>query len=125
MSLQAALPGDVLMKEEYLATARRLASLLFGGPQREDGRGCPFCGSDVVRIEAEALVCTLCDGRFRLEGGTITRIEPGRPLGSLPAIEAHRTWLREMKERFVAERRERIALIKPYRATGTWAKPGR
>ena len=126
VSLQAALPGDVVSQKGHLRTAARLAHLLMtDGAMRRNTRSCPFCGNDIVRMRTSDFICTLCHGSFHLnERGTPIKGEHGWDVGNIEFVRAHREWLKGMKARFLARRRDIAARTLPYKDIGKWIIPG-
>jgi multimeric flavodoxin WrbA len=125
VNLQAALPGDILATKRHIDTAARLGKLLFGEKRRrKEGRTCPFCGMDIIRVRRADFICTLCHGSFLLDQqGRAVKGRPGWDVGSAEFVRSHREWLKGMKERFLANRKELIALSLPYRDVGQWIEP--
>lgn len=124
VQLQCALPGDVLKDPSHLRTAGRLAPMVFGRkPQRRTAEGCPFCGNDIVRMVKGGFICTLCHGRFSFEEGRAVKREEGWPIGQPRFIEEHTAWLKGMKDRFLAEKKELLRLSLPYKDMGSWLSP--
>lgn len=125
VNLQAALPGEWLATKTRKETAARLGKLLFAQKVgRKGSRACPFCGNDIVRMRKEDFLCTLCHGSFYLDGqGGAVKGQPGWDVGSMEFVRSHREWLKGMKERFLATRKELLALSLPYKDVGTWVAP--
>jgi NAD(P)H-dependent FMN reductase len=125
ISLQAALPGDVLKNRRHLRTAARLANLLFTDEtMRRNTRSCPFCGNDIVQMRRNDFMCTLCHGSFHLnEKGTPTRDRQGWDVGDIEFVRSHREWLKGMKARFLANKREIVSRALPYKDIGRWVEP--
>ena len=125
VNLQAALPGEWLATKSRKETAVRLGKLLFEKKGRQrTGRGCPFCGSDIVRMRKTDFLCTLCHGSFSFDAtGRAKKGRPGWDVGSIEFVRSHREWLKGMKERFLASRRKLAALSLPYKETGVWIEP--
>jgi len=125
VSLKAALPGEVLATKRNLEWASRLGQILFSKEKRRrEGRSCPFCGNDIIRMRRRDFVCTLCHGSFSLdEGGLPVKGSPGWDVGSIEFVRSHREWLKGMKERFLAERKELLRLALPYGDIGQWVEP--
>ena len=75
-------------------------------------------------MREEDFLCTLCHGSFHLDTpGTAVKGQPGWDVGSLEFVRSHREWLKGMKERFLATRKELLALSFPYKNVGTWVEP--
>jgi multimeric flavodoxin WrbA len=125
INLQAALPGDAVGHKGHLRSAARLANLLIaGGKMRRSRRSCPFCGNNIVQMRTDDFICTLCHGSFDLdESGTPIKGESGWNVGNIEFVRAHREWLKGMKARFLARRREIAARTLPYKDIGNWIVP--
>lgn len=124
VQLQCALPGQVLKNERHRRTAARLAPLLFGKKRARRADGCPFCGNDIVRMAKSSLICTLCHGRFSIDtDGLAIKQKEGWPIGQLRFIEEHTEWLKGMKDRFLAEKKDLLRSSLPYKEMGTWLTP--
>jgi NAD(P)H-dependent FMN reductase len=125
VSLRAALPGDVIGHKGHLRAAARLANLLIaGGRMRRSTRSCPFCGNNILQMRPDDFICTLCHGSFHLnESGTPIKGEIGWDVGNIEFLRAHREWLKSMKARFLASRREIAARTLPYKDIGNWIAP--
>ena len=124
VQLQCALPGEVLKNERHRRTAARLAPLLFGKKQARLAGGCPFCGNDIVRMVKNGLICTLCHGRFSMDNdGLPIKQKEGWPIGQPRFIKEHTEWLKGMKDRFLAEKKDLLRLSLPYKEMGTWLTP--
>jgi len=119
------LPGEWLATKTGRETAARLGKLLFGQKgRRKESRACPFCGNDIVRVRKEDFLCTVCHGSFHLDGqGRAVKGQPGWDVGSMEFVRSHREWLKAMKVRFLAKRRELVALSLPYKDIGKWVEP--
>ena len=125
VSLRAALPGEILATKRHLECASRLGKLLFKeGKRRKESRACPFCGNDIIRMRRRDYVCTLCHGSFSLDGGGApVKGSPGWDVGNIEFVRAHREWLKGMKERFLANKKELLRLALPYKDVGRWIEP--
>ena len=44
-------------------------------------------------------------------------------MSNVKFIEDHRVWLKGMKERFLAARKEIVKLTQPYKEMGRWVEP--
>jgi NAD(P)H-dependent FMN reductase len=121
--LHCALPGEVLKNQVHRRTAARLAPLLFGKRRPKRAGGCPFCGNDIVRMVKGAFICTLCHGRFSIEDGRTTRQKEGWPIGQPRFIGEHTEWLKGVKDRFLAEKKDLLRLSLPYKEMGSWLTP--
>lgn len=125
VNLKAALPGEWLAHKTQKETAARLGRLLFEKTgRRRAGRACPFCGNDIVHMRKNDFLCTVCHGSFSLEGhGRVVKGQPGWDVGSPDFVRSHREWLKGMKERFLATRKELLRLSMPYKDRGNWIAP--
>jgi multimeric flavodoxin WrbA len=125
INLMAALPGEWLGMKAPGRTAARVAGLLFGTKGRKrESRSCPFCGNDIVRMRKEDFLCTVCNGSFSLDGqGRAVKGQAGWDVGSMEFVRSHREWLKGMKQRFLATRKELLALALPYKDMGEWVEP--
>lgn len=123
IQLRCALPGDVLRNPRHRLAAARLAPLLFGKKRARRDRGCPFCGNDIVRMIKNGFICTLCHGRFSIEEGRGIKEKEGWPIGRPRFVKEHTEWLKGMKERFQAEKKDLLRLSLPYKEIGTWLTP--
>jgi len=125
LTLKAALPGDVLSDKRHLRTAERVGKGLFE-PGRRAGRvrACPFCGNDIVRVRKTDFICTVCHGSFLIDERGATRGASGWDVGDIGFVRDHREWLKGMKARFMAKRKEIVRLTLPYKDMGRWVKPG-
>lgn len=126
--LYAALPGELLFSEAGRAAARRLGAALFGEAARAGGPRCPLCGGDSFRFLGRRRVrCMLCgsDGELGLEAGeAVLDIRRGEhPLHlDEEAARRHEAWLRDMKERLVAEL-PRVRKVREEFRGGDWIRP--
>ena len=123
VGLKAALPGDVLAKN-HLRTAERLGRGLFGpGKAARPGRACPFCGNDIVRVRKTDFICTVCHGSFQIGEKRAVKGTPGWDVGDIGFVRDHREWLKGMRGRFLAARKEIVRLTAPYKEMGRWVGP--
>jgi len=125
-SVEAALPGESIMKESNLVLARQLGMDLFASRRARKERGCPFCGCEIVRVAAEGFICTVCHGSFTVDPlGAFVRSKDGGILGPPEHMLLHRRWLQGMKARFLEKRREIARAVAPYKNVGLWIEPPR
>jgi multimeric flavodoxin WrbA len=125
VNIRAALPGEVLMDRKTEGQALKLAMGMFSDktPARRSGRGCPYCGCEIVRMTGKKFICTLCHGTFRIdEGHRAVPIKDGGMLGDAAHMLLHKEWLRGMKDRFMKKRKEIIRTTLPYKDIGEWLK---
>lgn len=127
LDLQAALPGDVIAHKRHLQTARTCAGLLIGGESfKRPGRSCPFCGNRIIRMRRSDFFCTVCNGSFTIApNGRPIKGKPGWDVSNAEFIREHREWLKGMKERFLARKKEIMARALPYKNIGRWIEPER
>jgi len=124
LNLMAALPGEILMGEEGKQRAKRAAELLFSATSYKNESGCPFCGSEIVRMAQDSLICALCHGHFSIDDkGNKLKIKEGGVFGSLDHMLKHREWLRGMKEKFLRNKKEIVKTIAGYKNLGDWIEP--
>ena len=124
LSIQAALPGEVVMSTVNINKAKKLARMLFSSKTVKKKTGCPFCGCEIVRVVKNDFICTLCHGTFRTDTkGAFLKIKEGGVLGSLEHLLRHKTWLGSMKNKFLAKRKEIMRTIVPYKDIGQWIEP--
>lgn len=128
-----ALPGEIFLQPGGKETAKRLAQALTGGKGKVNPLvpTCPICGGDTFRFLPDGRVrCMLCsnsgsyvwhEGQLRME------TKPGKHSLFLSCDEAkrHAAWLREMKEQFLARRKELKAVTSKYTQIGNWVSPNR
>lgn len=123
MEIKAALPGEVLGGKANKVQAKKAARLLLSGRTSPRGHGCPFCGCEIVRMEAKGFRCALCHGRFTVDGeGKREKIAEGPIFGGLTHRLRHKAWLRGMKERFLESRKENLRRVLHLKEVGTWVK---
>ncbi len=127
LDLRAALPGDVIANKRYLRMAHKCAGLLIGEEQlKKPRRSCPFCGNRIVRMRRKDFFCTVCNGSFKIaENGRPIKGRPGWDTSNTEFIRKHREWLKGMKERYLAHKKEITARILPYKNIGRWTEPGK
>ena len=131
-----ALPGEIFLQGSGREAAKQLAQGLLESeqgstPHDPAGPVCPTCGSDTFRFLPDGgLRCMLCSssGRYEWKEGRL-QIEtwPGEhPLFlSYESVKRHADWLREMKDQFMAKRKELKAVAQGYTQVGTWVRPER
>ena len=124
VSIKAALPGEALMSKVNRERAKKLAGLLFSSKKLRRKYGCPFCGCEIIRIVKSGFICTLCHGSFRVDKkGDFVRIKEGEVLGPPEKMFLHKAWLKNMKKRFLAKRKEIMRTIVRYKNIGEWIEP--
>jgi hypothetical protein len=124
VNLRAALPGEVLADPVNIGLAKRLGQLLFSGRLEKSLDGCPFCGCDIVRMQHDQFVCTLCHGSFTLDArAKPVKGMPGWEIGTVQFIHEHSAWLRGMRDKYMDSRKKLLRLSLPYKDIGTWVEP--
>jgi hypothetical protein len=125
--VKAALPGESLLNPGNLEYARYLGEKIFSAEAYTPGlRECPYCGSDLFRLlPGNKIECPICSiegflqadnipsfpttDKFRFSAGNISEHFDG--------------WVREMKNKFHAEKDQLKRVQKPYRDKDWWIKP--
>jgi multimeric flavodoxin WrbA len=121
LNLKAALPGEIVMAEDGRQKAKQLGELLFSEKSVKNESGCPFCGSEIVRMAEDKFICAFCHGHFSIDDkGKEVKIKEGVLFGSLEQMLNHRQWLRGMKDRFIQNKKEIIRTISGYKNDGEW-----
>ena len=124
VSLKAALPGEVLSDQRNIDLARKLGELIFSDKATKTRTGCPYCGCEIVRLRGKQLICTLCHGSFALDAkGRPVRRKAGWEIGTVKFVREHSAWLRGMRDKYMANRKELLRLSLPYKDIGTWIEP--
>ncbi|MBI5014893.1 MAG: flavodoxin family protein [Deltaproteobacteria bacterium] len=125
-----ALPGEVFSGPGNRAVAAELAASLFAERREDDSPSCPVCGGRTFRfLGAGKVRCMLCSssGTVAADGDELLfhmRTGEHAMFVSLEAAVEHRSWLRGMKEKFLAERTQLKQITGGYVEGGTWVKPG-
>ncbi len=126
-----ALPGEIFLQQGGKETARRLAQALNAGREEPDPAvpACPICRGDTFRFLPDGRVrCMLCsnsgpyvwqEGRLHME----TQVGPHPLFLTFEAARRHADWLRQMKEQFLARRKELKAVTTNYTRMGIWVSP--
>lgn len=131
-----ALPGEIFLSESGKKTAKRLADRLVGKKAGEDQEEaavpvCPSCGGDTFRLLPNGrLRCMLCSasGPYGWKEDKLwIETSPGEhPLfSSYESVKRHADWLREMKDKFMAKRKELKEVCRGYTQVGSWVRPER
>ena len=129
----AALPGEVLLSEQGKEAAKVLAKALIEGPSEHEADSrvprCNLCGGDTFRFLKNGNIrCMVCssEGRYGWKNGTL-QIETvrGEHAVFLTREDAtnHFAFLRGMKDRFIAMRKDLKAAVEEYRDIGEWIRP--
>lgn len=131
-----ALPGEIFLQRGGRETAGQLAEELVKSEQSANRNNtavpvCPTCGGDTFRFLPDGgLRCMLCSSsgtydwkeeRLRID------TKPGdHPLFlSYESVKRHADWLREMKDKFMARRKELKAVTQGHTQVGSWVRPER
>ncbi|HVN97229.1 MAG TPA: flavodoxin family protein [Syntrophorhabdaceae bacterium] len=125
VNIRAALPGEAVMIQSNIKRAKKLGGSLFLPTKRSISKeGCPFCGCEIVRLGKNAVICTLCHGRFKIDRkGSFVKLKDGGMLGPPDHMLLHKAWLRSMKAKFLAKRKQTIQTILRYKDVGEWVSP--
>lgn len=129
----AALPGEVLLSDGGKETAKFLAGALVNGPStpKEDSGipRCRLCGGDTFRfLENGNVRCMICSSQgsygFEKEALHLDTVR-GKHAIFLTYEDAknHFAFLRGMKDKFVAKRKELKEAVEGYRDIGEWISP--
>jgi multimeric flavodoxin WrbA len=127
--LYAALPGEAVLSEANIQTAKELAEALFKPAPASAAQRCPVCGGDTFRLLGNnEIKCMLCSnlGTLDMSSGNptihISRSEHEMFLTRTDLIK-HKDWLIGMKSRFMEKKDDLRAVSMDYREAGTWIKP--
>ncbi|MGD0232978.1 MAG: NAD(P)H-dependent oxidoreductase [Syntrophorhabdales bacterium] len=124
VSLKAALPGEVVSNQRNIDLAKKLGELIFSDKATNTRSGCPYCGCEIVRLHGGQLICTLCHGSFTLDTrGKPVRRKAGWEIGTVNFVREHSAWLKGMRDKYMANRKELLRLSLPYKDVGTWIEP--
>ncbi|RJP24887.1 MAG: hypothetical protein C4529_02000 [Deltaproteobacteria bacterium] len=118
--IRAALPGEVLLSEEAMASASALAlALIDPGPPAAASPSCTECGGTYFKFHGgNRVFCLLCcgegsmiveDGRLRLHVAP-----PSHSWRGKAAMHALGDWLRERRELYFRERSRLKEAVLPY-----------
>lgn len=129
----AALPGEVFLSPEAKNAAHRLAKALIGEiPEQEDDPTvprCNLCGGDTFRFLPNGNVrCMVCssEGTCVFHNNALgIKTERGDHAVFLNKEDAtnHFAFLRGMKDRFVAKRKDLKEAVQEYHDVGEWIRP--
>ena len=129
----AALPGEVFFSDQGKQTAKRLAQALTGEVSTHDADPlvprCPLCGGDTFRFLKNGSVrCMVCssEGTYEWdnEGLRLTTHRGDHVIFlSYEDVTNHFAFLRGMKDKFVAKRKELKAVVQGYADIGEWDTP--
>ncbi len=125
-----ALPGEIFVDSANKSIAAELGRALFAPAPAKNEPSCPLCGGQVFRfLGADRVKCMLCSNTGTLcimeNGRLVFEIQRGGHDLFLTQAEAvrHGQWLRQMKDRFLAQKSTLKKIAAAYRRGGTWIKP--
>lgn len=124
-----ALPGEIFADDANQSIAADLARALFAPASAKSEPACPLCGGQTFRfLDKNRVKCMLCSntGTLYMENcRPVFKIQPGSHDLFLTQEEArqHGQWLRQMKDRFLAQKSTLKKIAAAYRQGGTWIKP--
>ncbi len=117
VELHAALPGEVLNKENVEILRSAATKIKQGIPLEK--RGCPICGNTVLAFRKGKIVCLFCESTLESDKGKLRVLEKGRSfLMSPEGLKEHKAWLMEKKMEFDRKRKEIARLVSPFREKG-------
>ena len=129
LMVYGALPGEIFMKPENLATAEALGRALFQPAPAPEEPCCPLCGSHTFRfLGGNQVRCMLCSNGGTIECVTDTPVftitggDHDLFLKEDDALE-HENWLVGMKDRYLANKDALKEITKSYRKDGVWIRP--
>jgi len=106
--IHATLPGESLLNPENINYAKALGRELFNKPEYHGGnQECPICGSDLFRLlNKNQVECPICGSIGILKNNYSPDFsDSGYDRFSDQEMNEHfKSWLLEMKERFLAEK---------------------
>ena len=124
VNLRAALPGEVVSNPRNIDLAEKLGELIFSEKATRNRKGCPYCGCEIARMHSGQLICTLCHGSFTLDArGKPIEGKAGWEIGTVKFVREHSAWLKSMRDKYMANRKELLRLSLPYKEIGTWVEP--
>ena len=128
--LVGALPGEIVRNERNQEALRRAAKSLFTPEALRPEPGCNLCGGDTFRFLGGGRVrCMHCSNTGTVDYGSgqprfrIEKDEHGIFLTQADA-ERHFEWLKDMKNRYVQNRRLLREIKSTYLGDWHWIKPG-
>jgi multimeric flavodoxin WrbA len=127
--IYGALPGEIFLENEGKETAKRLAEALVSGRGNDiDVPTCPLCKGDTFRFLPDGQIrCMLCSNSGHYEWKE-KRLQCHITLGEHPLFlsyeisKRHFNWLKEMKNTFVAHKKELKAITQQYAQDGIWIR---
>ncbi|MDF2500847.1 MAG: NADPH-dependent reductase [Anaerosporomusa subterranea] len=126
--VRAANPGEVV-QSEILAEARALAGKLVEGSdhscQQQEAHTCQGCGSSLLQITPAGQVrCVMCGmtGQLAVEanGFALTFNPPEHSRFSSHGMAEHGQRLEDIKQEYIARRKDLLALRKQYQEQDEW-----
>jgi multimeric flavodoxin WrbA len=130
--IYGALPGEIFLRNEGKETAKRLAkALIFGEGKDLDVPICPLCGGDTFRfLPNRQIRCMLCSNSGYYEWKE-NNLQYYITLGEHPffltyeGAKKHADLLRDMKNNFLARRKELKIIVQQYNQEVDWIHSGR
>lgn len=129
----AALPGEILLSDDGKQAAKRLAKALIEGPSQHEADSkipkCNLCGGDTFRfLENGNVRCMVCssEGSYCWKNDALEiKTVRGDHAIFLTREDAanHFDFLRGMKDKFSAKRKELKSAVRDYQDIGTWIRP--
>ncbi|MDR3553358.1 MAG: flavodoxin family protein [Syntrophobacteraceae bacterium] len=129
--LYGALPGEIFLTGEGREAAKHLAKALLEQKHSSETSGpvCQLCGGDTFRfLRNGGLRCMLCSsqGDYEWKEGRLqvrTFAGDHSLFLTYEDVRNHAEWLRGMKEKFMAMRKELKAVTQSYTQEGVWIRP--
>ncbi|MGB5987164.1 MAG: flavodoxin family protein [Desulfobacterales bacterium] len=126
-----ALPGEIFFLERNRVLAKRLGRALMAPADRAPtAPSCPVCGGTTFRfLDAAQAQCMLCSNSGPVthdDQGLAFQIQPSDHefFRSIQDAQEHEQWLQEMKQRFVAYKKELKQISSAYRkGEWSWVQP--
>ncbi len=119
--LYGALPGEILLNEEYKTLLKSFGQKLFNEETNRDDTDfqCNICGGNYFEFIGDNFIkCLVCKnkGKIVVEDGDVNVYieESGVFFGTKESNLQHKKWLMDMKERFVKERERLKEITKNY-----------
>jgi multimeric flavodoxin WrbA len=131
--MYGAIPGEIFLDNGGRETAKGLAEALVYGALEKNPTVpiCPLCAGDTFRFLPDGQVrCMLCSssGSYQYRDNRLwIHTHPGEHPFFLSYEDAfqHADWLRGMKEKFLARRKEFKTIAQQYTREGTWLQTKR
>ena len=123
----ATLPGESIINPANLEYAHNLGRRLMSVEgMKPSERSCPACGADLFRLLPDNMVeCPICGIKGELKSGNIpyfSSLEESR-FSEHHMAEHFGVWVKEMKQKFHADKDLLREIQKPYREIDWWVKP--